>query len=81
AAEDPGDDLSVVDIALLVRDALDRLRRDVAGAGDLALAHEVGSLRDRIKPLDLDITVVDKALELLRGHARGGHDGGSERHE
>jgi DNA primase len=68
SVEDPDEGPTVVDVALLVKDALMRLRRVVADDGDIALAHELRGLVDRIQPPDVDLTVVDKGLELLRSH-------------
>ena len=54
--------------ALLVKDALGRLSAEIAAArDDIALMHEINGLMDRIQVPDVDVTVVDKALELLRG--------------
>ena len=62
-------------------DALDRFKVEVRRTEDYALLHELNGLSDRIQVPDVDVTVVDKALELLRGHAQAGHDGPGERSE
>jgi DNA primase len=82
AQEEAGEGPTAVDVAaLLVKDSLDRLKVEVRRAEDFALLHELNGLSDRIQVPDVDVTVVDKALELLRTHARGSHDGASERNE
>ena len=75
SVEEVGDEPTAVDVALLVKEALGRLRQSVAREGDISLAHEINGLLDRIQPPDVDMTVVDKALELLRAHGRGSPDG------
>jgi DNA primase len=82
AQEEAGDGPTAVDVAaLLVKDALDRFKVEVRRTEDYALLHELNGLSDRIQVPDVDVTVVDKALELLRGHAQAGHDGPGERSE
>ncbi|MET0827292.1 MAG: DNA primase [Acidimicrobiales bacterium] len=66
---------TAVDVAaLLVKDALGRMSAEVRRTDDIALMHEINGLMDRIQVPDVDVTVVDKALELLRGHGRGSTD-------
>lgn len=66
---------TAVDVAaLLVKDALSRMSAEVRRTDDIALMHEINGLMDRIQVPDVDVTVVDKALELLRGHGRGSTD-------
>jgi DNA primase len=77
AQEQAGEGPTAIDVAaLLVKDALDRMQVEVRRTDDIALMHEINGLANRIQVPDVDVTVVDKALELLRGHERGSHDGG-----
>jgi DNA primase len=75
AQEQAGEGPTAIDVAaLLVKDALDRMQVEVRRTDDIALMHEINGLMDRIQVPDVDVTVVDKALELLRGHGRGSTD-------
>lgn len=75
AQEESSEGPTAVDVAaLLVKDALGRLLAVVRRSDDVALAHEVNGLMVRIQVPDVDVTVVDKALELLREQGRGTDD-------
>jgi DNA primase len=77
AAEDVTQGPTAIDVvALLVKDGLERLKVAARRAEDFGLVHDVNGLLSQLQLTDVDQTVVDKALELLRGHERGSHDGG-----
>jgi DNA primase len=77
AQEQVGEGPTAIDVvALLVKDALERLKVEVRRAEDFGLVHDVNGLLSQLQLTDVDVTVVDKALELLRNHERGSHDGG-----
>jgi len=75
AQEEATEGPTAVDVAaLLVKDALGRMSGEVRRTDDIARMHEINGLMDRIQVPDVDVTVVDKALELLRDHGRGSTD-------
>jgi DNA primase len=77
AQEDAEEGPTAVDVAaLLVKDAVERLKVEARRTEDVALLHRINRLADRIQVPDVDVAVVDEALELLRTPRRGSHDGG-----
>jgi DNA primase len=77
AQEDVVEGPTAVDVAaLLVKHALVARKDEVRLSGDFALVHEMNGLAKGIQVPDVDVAVVDKALELLRDHERGSHSGG-----
>jgi DNA primase len=77
AQEDAEEGPTAVDVAaLLVKDAVERLKVEARRSEDVALLHRINRLADRIQVPDVDVAVVDEALELLRTPRRGSHDGG-----
>jgi hypothetical protein len=76
AQEEAGEGPTAADeVALLVKEALSRLRVEARRDDDLVLAHEINRLADRIQVPDVDLLAVEQGLELLRTHRRGSHDG------
>jgi DNA primase len=79
AQEEVAEGPTAIDVvALLVKDGLERLKVAARRAEDFGLVHDVNGLLSGLHLTDVDVTVVDKALELLRGHERGSHDGGDD---
>lgn len=76
AQEEAGEGPTAADeVALLVKEALSRLRAEARRGDDLVRAHEINRLADRIQVPDTDLAAVAEGLELLRAHGRGSHDG------
>jgi hypothetical protein len=72
AQEEAGEGPTAIDVAaMLVKDALARLKDEVRRGDDIALAHEINGLMDRIQLPDVDVGVVDAGLELLRSQEHG----------